>query len=215
MVATRPEPQSLIGRLIRLDPMTAEDYPALADGLDRPELFAGGWGGGPAAYTGSRADFLRFLERYYVAEGGDRLNVVARIAWGPDAGTVVGASSLAELHEAKEYAHLGWTGFRPEVWGTAVNVEAKLLMLDHAFAHGYGRIKLQADELNLRSRAALIKLGAVFEGYVRREQQRADGSWRTTAQYSIIVDEWPAIRARLIRRLDQWGDRPIVLGTAP
>jgi len=211
MVATRPAPQSLIGRFIRLDPMTPSDYPALAEGLDRPEVFAGGWGGGPATYTGSREDFLRFVARYYEVEGGERLNVTARIATGPDAGTVVGASALADLNEAKEYAHLGWTGFRPEVWGTAVNVEAKLLMLDHAFAHGYGRIKLQADELNARSRAAILKLGATFEGLIRREQQRADGSWRTTAQFAIIVDDWPEVRARLVARLDAWGDEPITL----
>jgi len=212
MVATRPEPTCLVGRFIRLDPMTRDDFPALEEGLNRPEVFEGGWGGGPATYTGSREDFLAFVERYYFVEGGQRLNFTMRIATGPDEGAVIGASALADLDEKKEYAHLGWTGFRPEVWGTVANVEAKLLMLGHAFDHGYGRIKLQADERNARSRAAILKLGATFEGYVRREQQRADGSWRTTAQYSIIIDDWPEVRAVLESRLAGWGDRPVTLG---
>jgi N-acetyltransferase len=87
------------------------------------------------------------------------------------------------------------------VWGTAVNPEAKLLMLEVAFDSGFGRVKLQADARNARSRAAIAKLGATFEGIVRRDQRRADGTWRDTAVFSILADEWPAVRDGLRARL--------------
>jgi len=85
-------------------------------------------------------------------------------------------------------------------------------MLGVAFENGFGRVKLQADAMNDRSRAAIAKLGATFEGVVRRDRPRADGTWRDTAVFSVIVDEWPRIRAGLEQRIAQWGDRPVELG---
>jgi N-acetyltransferase len=87
------------------------------------------------------------------------------------------------------------------VWGTAVNPEAKLLLLTEAFDHGFERVKLQADALNSRSRAAILKLGAQFEGVLRHTNRRADGSWRDTAVYSILAEEWASVRAGLEARL--------------
>jgi N-acetyltransferase len=90
-----------------------------------------------------------------------------------------------------------------------VNPEAKLLMLGLAFDHGYGRVKLQADDLNSRSKAAIAKLGAPFEGVERRSMKRANGTWRDTAIFSVLIDEWPAVKAGLEARLQPWGDRPV------
>jgi RimJ/RimL family protein N-acetyltransferase len=90
-----------------------------------------------------------------------------------------------------------------------VNPEAKLLMLGLAFDHGYGRVKLQADDRNARSKAAIAKLGAQFEGVARRDTLRADGTWRDTAIFSVLVDEWPHVRAGLEARLEPWGDQPV------
>jgi len=210
MAATRPAPGALPGRFVRLDPMTEADAPALAAALHRPEVFAGGYGGGPSGLPGTPEDFAAFLRDYY-STGGPRLNYVLRLSAGPDEGAVVGATSLGDLDEEREAAHIGWTAYRPEVWGTVVNPEAKLLLLDTAFRHGYGRVRLQADARNDRSRAAIAKLGAVFEGVVRHERRRPDGSWRDTAVYSILVEEWPGVRAGLEARLDRWGERPITL----
>ena len=84
------------------------------------------------------------------------------------------------------------------------------MLLTLLFGAGYGRVKLQADERNARSRAAILKLGATFEGIVRRDQQRADGSWRGTAVYSIILDDWPTVRAGLESRLAAF-EQPVLL----
>jgi RimJ/RimL family protein N-acetyltransferase len=135
-----------------------------------------------------------------------------RLEGGPDHGTIVGATKLGDLDLGSESAHIGWTAYDPRVWGTAVNPEAKLLLLGLAFDHGFGRVKLQADARNDRSRAAILKLGAQFEGIARRHKPRADGSWRDSAVYSVIVDDWPPVRAGLEARLSGWGDEPVRLG---
>jgi len=210
VTATRPPLEPLLGGFVRLDPMTADDLPDLARVLRRPEVFAGGYGGGPAGLPGSDEEMRVWLADYYGP--GARNDYVVRIATGPDAGAVIGATTLGDLDEANEHAHLGWTAYAPEVWGTVVNPEAKLLLLGTAFGHGYGRVKIQADSVNARSRAAILKLGAVFEGVVRRDRLRPDGTWRDSAVYSILVDEWPAVRAGLEARIAAWGERPVTLG---
>lgn len=110
-------------------------------------------------------------------------------------------------------AHIGWTGYDLRVWGTAVNPEAKLLLLQCAFDAGFGRVRIQTDVLNEHSKAAIAKLGATFEGVVRREQPRADGTWRDTAMFSVVIEEWPRVRAGLQARLTDFGGRPVLFRT--
>ncbi|MBX3195266.1 MAG: GNAT family protein [Schumannella sp.] len=211
MSAVRPEPAILTGRFVRLEPLEPAHLPGLFAALHHPAVFAGGFGGGPAGMPRDREAFDAWALRYGV--GPDAIRFVVRVSAGPHAGEIVGASTLGDLDEEREHAHIGWTGYDPRVWGTQVNPETKLLMLGLAFSRGYGRVKLQADERNERSRRAIERVGASFEGVVRRDLRRADGSWRDTALYSILVDEWPAVRAGLERRLAEWGDRPVLYRT--
>lgn len=199
MTATRPERRVLDGRFIRLEPFTLEHLPGLWAALGHPEVFAGGYGGGPAGLPVDEAAFATWAPSHFPHEEG--ITYVARLTAGPHDGTIVGASSLADLDLANEHAHIGWTGWDPRVWASPVNPEAKLLMLGTAFDHGFGRVRLQADARNERSRGAILKLGATFEGIVRRDRRRADGTWRDTAVYSILIDEWPGVRAGLEARL--------------
>lgn len=196
MAAREPERVRLAGRFVRLDPLTREDLPGLHAAIGRPEVFAGGYGGGPAGYRDTFEGFVEFAEDYFLWAAPGVSYAVRRRD-----GTVVGTTTLGDLDLRNEHAHLGWTAYAPEVWGTAVNPETKLLVLGHAFASGFGRVRLQADVLNTRSRAAILRLGATFEGVVRRDRPRADGSWRDSAVYSILSDEWPGVRAGLERRL--------------
>lgn len=199
MTATFPERRVLEGRFIRLEPFDLDHLSGLWAALGRPEVFAGGYGGGPAGLPLDEDAFTEWAPQYFPHERG--ITYVARLTAGPDAGTIVGASSLADIDLAREHAHIGWTAWDPRVWAGPVNPEAKLLMLGEAFDNGFGRVKLQADALNARSRAAILKLGATFEGLTRRDLRRADGTWRDSAVYSILVDEWPAVRAGLEARL--------------
>ncbi|GHD45044.1 N-acetyltransferase [Mycetocola manganoxydans] len=208
MTATVPEPAPLPGHFVRLDPMTADDYPGLFDAVAKPEVFAGGYGGGAAGLPRDLDEFASFAAGYY--NGGTNQSFTIRLVGGQSDGLIVGTSTLGDFDEANEHAHLGWTAYDPRVWGTAVNPEAKLLLLGLAFDSGFGRVKLQADERNAQSRAAIARIGATFEGLIRRDKRRADGSWRTSAVYSVLVEEWPAIRAGLEKRLARI-DEPVAL----
>ena len=190
MSATRPDRRVLDGRFIRLEPFAPEHLPGLWRALGHPEVFAGGYGGGPAGLPADEAAFAEWALRTMPHEVG--ITYVARLTAGPDAGAIVGASSLTDFDLELEHAHIGYTAWDPRVWAGPVNPEAKLLMLGTAFDH---------DALNERSRGAILKLGATFEGIVRRDRPRADGTWRDTAVYSVLVDEWPAVKDRLEARL--------------
>lgn len=194
MVAATLPFVALEGHGVRLEPYEPAHLPGLTVALGNPEVFAGGWGGGPAGAL-SGDDFAAWLPTYLPVATGQPYVVL------DDRGTVVGTSSIGDLLARNESAHIGWTAYAPAVWGTRVNPACKLLLLGHLFDHGYGRVKLQADERNARSRAGILKLGATFEGIARREQPRADGSWRDTAVYSVTIDDWPRVQAGLHARL--------------
>lgn len=197
MTAYRPDPRvQLEGATVRLRALTLDDLPDLFDAIGRPEVFAGGWGGGPAGFRDTYEEWRTFVIGYLDWERSNVTAVVLR-----DGDRLVGTTTLGDFDLVNESAHIGWTAYAPEVWGTRVNAETKRLLLGTAFDHGFERVKLQADVLNDRSRAAILRIGASFEGVLRHTQRRADGSWRDTAVYSILREEWPAARDALDARL--------------
>jgi RimJ/RimL family protein N-acetyltransferase len=209
MTAERPSYGRLEGRFVSVSPLTPDQIPELFTAIGHPEVFAGGYGGGPAGYRDNLGEFTEFAEKYYHWDSGNVYGI--RLRGGASDGVLVGTSTLGEFNFRAESGHLGWTAYDPRVWGTAVNPEAKLLILGHAFRSGLGRVKIQADELNDRSRAAIAKLGATFEGITRRDAQRSDGSWRNAAVFSVIVDDWERVRSGLEERVDGYGDTPVKL----
>lgn len=117
-------------------------------------------------------------------------------------GVVLGSSRFMELRERDRSVEIGWTWLAPEAWETGANVEAKLLMLGRAFeGAGCVRVELKTDARNERSRAAMAALPAQFEGVHRRHKPLLDGTFRDSAWFSVIDDEWPDVRANLERRL--------------
>lgn len=100
---------------------------------------------------------------------------------------------------------IGGTYYHPAVRGTAVNPESKRLLLAHAFDHGIVRVGFKVDALNARSRAAVLKLGAVQEGVIRADRITWTGRTRDTVNFSILAAEWPAVRERLDTRLAAFG----------
>ena len=193
-----PLPTTLRGRFVHLEPLDELHLDGLTAALHDPQVFTGGWGGGAAAYDPAPDRFPEFLRGYLWAER----PFAVRLAAGSAAGTIVGTTSLGEWEPAKERMHLGWTAYDPRVWGSVVNAECKLLLLAHVFGHGWGRVRIQADNLNARSIAAIERLGATREGVVRRDQRRADGTWRDAVVFSVIADDWPRVGERLRARVD-------------
>lgn len=171
-------------------------------------VFAGGYGGGPAGYRATEADFIDWAQAYYQWGIGNPYAIF--LVGGPHDGELVGTSTMTDFDEPNEATHIGWTAYDPRVWGTAVNAEAKLLMLGLAFDSGFGRVAIQADALNERSRAAIAGIGATFEGIRRRDRLRADGTWRDSAVFSVIKTDWPAVKEGLGARLAGYGDRPVL-----
>jgi RimJ/RimL family protein N-acetyltransferase len=206
MTARRPEPRLLTGRYLRVEPLTAELLPELHAAIGHPSVFAAGYGGGPQGLGTDVGAFAEWALEYYQWEG---LPYAVRLVGGPGDGILVGTSTLGDIELVHESLQLGWTAYDPRVWGTAVNAEAKLLLLGLAFDNGFGRVKIQADAINERSRAAIAGIGATFEGIIRRDRRRADGSWRDSAVYSVLIDEWPAVRAGLEARLAPYEGQPV------
>jgi len=197
-----PPPVPLVGRLVTVAPLSRDDLPELHGAIGRPEVFAGGWGGGAAAWRADYDEWAEFMRGYLLWDSGLVYGVRRTVPGDPAGrGELVGTTTVGLVDLAAESAHVGWTAYAPEVWGTGVNVETKLLVLGALFEHGLQRVQIQADAANERSRAAILKLGATAEGVLRRTQRRADGSWRDTAVYSVLADEWPGVRDGLTRRL--------------
>ena len=117
-------------------------------------------------------------------------------------GRVVGSSRFATLRPEHRGAEIGWTWVIRELWGSGVNIEAKLLMLEHGFETlGLERIEFKTEATNERSRAALAALPARFEGVFRHHLWVRDGEWRDSAYFSVLEEEWADVRANLERRL--------------
>ena len=121
-------------------------------------------------------------------------------------GAVIGSTRYLALRPEHLSLEIGWTWISPSQWRTGANVEAKLLMMKHAFESlGCRRVEFKTDVRNERSRRALEALPAHFEGVFRkhmivnREQDKSGR--RDSAYYSVIDDEWPEVRANLNRRL--------------
>ncbi|WP_426039404.1 GNAT family N-acetyltransferase [Brevundimonas sp. DC300-4] len=120
-------------------------------------------------------------------------------------GEVVGLSTFINILRADRSVEIGTTYYRPEARGGVVNPAAKRLLLEHAFACGVQRVAFQVDQINLRSQAAMAKLGAVREGVMRNDKITWTGRVRSSVIFSILAEEWPAVRATLDQRLAAFG----------
>jgi RimJ/RimL family protein N-acetyltransferase len=117
-------------------------------------------------------------------------------------GALVGSTSYLDPSARHRRVEIGSTWYRPDVWGTAVNPESKLLLLTHAFeALGVNRVSLVTDLRNERSQAAIAKLGAAREGVCRSHMVTQGGRVRDSVLFSIIAPEWPQVRERLAARV--------------
>lgn len=119
-----------------------------------------------------------------------------------DGSEVVGSTSLYDHVPAMARVEIGFTYYARRVWGTSVNPACKLALFTQAFDEwGCARVALRADAANTRSVGAIMRLGGVPEGVLRSHRVRPDGTRGDTAYFSVLADEWPAVRAALLARL--------------
>jgi N-acetyltransferase len=113
-------------------------------------------------------------------------------------GHEVGSTRYLNYEAVHRRVEIGWTWLRPSAWGTGANTEAKLLLLENAFErHGLQRVEFKTDARNERTRAALLKIGARFEGIFRKHMMLPSGP-RDSAWYAIIEDDWPEAKEKLL-----------------
>lgn len=190
------EAQVLQGQHVRLEPLEARHYPALKDAC---EADAEIWTLYPFPMTGDGfGKWTKAVEKR-VASGEAIAHAVIV------GGQVVGTSVFVGIDPANRKVEIGNTYYRPDMRGTAVNPESKLLMLAHAFASGAHCIQFKVDAMNARSRAAVLKLGAKQDGILRGDRVTWTGRIRDTVMFSILEEEWPDVRARLEARVAAFG----------
>jgi N-acetyltransferase len=184
------------GRLVRVEPLVAEHEAGLIKAAADPEMFA--WM--PVDMASSRDALHEWLISTLAAAREGSAVPFAIVA--ADTGTALGSTRFLELRFEHLRAEIGWTWVTRGAWSTGVNVETKLLLLEHAFERvGLRRVEFKTDARNERSRGALLALGATFEGILRKHMVVRDGGERDSAYYSVIDTEWPEVKRHLAERL--------------
>ncbi len=187
----------LEGPLVRLEPLTSGHAEGLGASGSDPVIWR--WmptGTAPAEESGMDEWIDAALRE---AAAGERVPfaVVDRRS-----GQAIGSTSYLELRAEHRGLEVGWTWYARERWGSGVNAACKLLLLEHAFERaGAIRVELKTDRRNERSRAAMEKIGARFEGVLRNHRVLPGGGYRDSAYYSVIDEEWPAVRSGLEKLL--------------
>ena len=189
------EPVTLEGATIRLAPMTMDHLGALTEAGAHEELWK---------WTATRADSPAEMEEYVTSAIRDREAGIARpfVTIDKESGRVIGSTRYGNIDRWNRKVEIGWTWIIPGFQRTRVNTEAKYLMLRHAFeTWNCVRVELKTDALNEKSRNAILRIGAKFEGILRQHMVTSTGRLRDTAYYSIIDSEWPEVRERLLEYL--------------
>ena len=191
----RIEPVVLQGAHVRLEPLAREHQAGLAVAGRDPRIWR--W----MPIDGSTPEGMaRLVDAALAAQAAG--SEVPFVTIEQATGRIVGSTRYLALAPANLRLEIGWTWIDPAMQRTAVNTEAKLLGLGHAFdTLGLRRVELKTDALNEQSRAAILGIGAHFEGIFRKHMVMAGGRARDSAYYSIIDTEWPDVRAHLQARL--------------
>jgi RimJ/RimL family protein N-acetyltransferase len=184
-------PVTLTGRFVRLEPLTVAHGDALAAFAYEPSIWK--WMPTPAL---DRAALDAWIgEALAAARAGTALPFATVLL---AENRVVGTTRFMNIAARDGRVEIGATWIGVPYQRSAVNTEAKLLMMRHAFETlGATRVELKTHSENVKSRRAIERIGATFEGIHRKHMLHNDGSRRDTAWYSIVDDEWPEARARL------------------
>lgn len=187
----------LEGESVRLEPLRPQHLPALRACADDPALWEFTFGANP--FTND-ADARRWLENATEATDEVPFAVIDK-----HSGALAGSTRYMDIVPAYRKLEIGWTFLARPYWRTRLNTEMKFLMLRYAFEEWNAiRVQLKAESVNQRSRTAILRLGATYEGTLRNFRIRpADGTIRSVSFYSVLDDEWPMVKERLLTFLDR------------
>jgi len=193
----RVELVTLEGNHVRLEPLSLEHLDALTEvGLD-PELWKF-----TTVNIRNRDEMRAYIEEALKLKAAG--TVIAFATRDKKSNTIVGSTRLADIQPAHRTMEIGWTWIARPFQRTAVNTEAKYLMLCHAFEKmDARRVMLKTDETNVKSRGAIARIGAKQEGILRNHMIVWGGRNRNSVIFSIIAEEWPEAKRNLEAKLGQ------------
>jgi RimJ/RimL family protein N-acetyltransferase len=189
------EPVVLEGSFVRLEPMTLAHHAQLTEvGLD-PEIWRL-----TVSVVRTPREMLGYMESALeLQREGTSLPFVTIER---SSGRAVGSTRFGNYDPANRRIEIGWTWLAPPWQRTAINTEAKYLMLTHAFEKLHCvRVELKTDVLNMPSRNAMLRIGAKEEGVLRKHTLMWTGRYRDSIYYSILDEEWPDVKEQLERML--------------
>ncbi len=189
---------TLIGRHLRLEPLRADHADALRAAAADGALWT-------LRYTSVPGPAAGETERYIdIALAARDTGQALPFAVFDASGDVVGTTRFYDIDRDVPRVKLGYTWYAQRVQRTGLNTEAKLLLIEHAFAHwACEAVVLETSHENLRSQEAILRLGAKRDGILRAHMRHRDGTLRDTHVFSILRSEWPALRSRLERKLQE------------
>jgi RimJ/RimL family protein N-acetyltransferase len=185
------KPVTLDGDRVRMEPMTTEHLDALAAAGGFEELWR---------FTAVNAAKREDMKAYMDAALADAAKGVALpfVTIDKPSGRVIGSSRFGNIDPPNRKVEIGWTWVTPAFQRTHVNSEAKLLMMTHAFeVWNCVRVELKTDVLNMKSRNAMLRIGATEEGVLRKNQLTQGGRYRDSIYFSVLDTEWPSVKERL------------------
>ncbi len=187
----RPEPVTLTGRHVILQPMLQEHAAELFEISRHAELWR---------LSLTPMDTLADVEAYVqtAIQGRDAGTTLPFVQRCSQSGVLVGSTRFGNIDVFNRRVEVGWTWLTPARQRSGINTEAKYLLLRHAFEDlGVYRVEFKGDARNEKSRKALERIGAKFEGILRQHMRTADGGQRDSFYFSVIAGEWPRTRAHL------------------
>ena len=195
----RIEPVTLEGQVVRLAPLTPAHADDLLEHALDPDLWR--W---TLSHVESRADLERYIASALEEQERGRALPFAHVL--RSSGRAIGSTRFGSIERAHRRVEIGWTWIGRAHQRTAVNTEAKYLMLRHAFETWQClRVELKTNALNTPSRNAMLRIGCVEEGVLRQHAINDRGETRDTLYLSILQREWPGVRARLEGMLQRAG----------
>lgn len=189
------ESVSLEGKFVKLDPLRVDHIPGLYEAASDPDL----WLWTSVAIT-AQSDMEKYV-RDAIA-GRERVECLPFVIIEKESGKIVGSTRFGAIDRLQKKAEIGWTWITPDFQRSAVNTEAKLLMLTHAFEVWKAiRVEFKTDSNNEKSLKALKRIGAKKEGTLRNHMITQSGRIRHSVYFSIIDEEWESVKADLASKL--------------
>jgi len=196
--AFEPEPVNLTGRDISLRPLSLDDVEGFYQAGKDPLLWQWVLPNQCLSVETTRRWILHSLQQQKSG------NHVPFVIVDNRSGAIVGSTRYCSIRREDRNIEIGFTFINPDYQRSYVNTQAKYLLLRHAFEQlGAIRVELRTHEKNQQSRNAIARIGAKFEGILRNNRILSDGSYRNSAMFSVIGEEWPACKAELEAKMEK------------